>query len=147
MSHDDSITNSPMLTVVSRRHQNLLRKGILNCIYKIWIYLNPVATYMLNIFLMTHWSFLAVLHLLSVTCFDLCTLDLSGNQQVTTMTLHAFLGAAATAPERHLSLYIGGKCDCVSNTSTKVITDIHVTYKRGSRDIANDLMFILGSVH
>ena len=85
---------------------------------------------------MTRWSFLAVLHLLSVTCFDLSILDLSGNQQVTTVTLHAFLGAAAIAPERNLTLYIGGKCYCVSNASTKVVIDIHVTYKRGGRDVA-----------
>ncbi|KAK2175242.1 hypothetical protein NP493_739g02029 [Ridgeia piscesae] len=90
----------------------------------------------------------SVLHLLSVTCFDLSILDLSGNQQVTTVTLHAFLGAAAIAPERNLTLYIGGKWTniisddvVVPDNVTLHLRDVSTHHFRQDRDPIINLGF------
>ncbi|KAI0212378.1 hypothetical protein LSAT2_002710 [Lamellibrachia satsuma] len=88
----------------------------------------------------------SVLQLLSIMCFDLCTLDLSGNQQITNVTMQAFLESLAAAPERQLSLYIGGTSITsddviVTDNMTLCSRDVSVHHFRQDRDLMINLGF------
>ena len=56
------------------------------------------------------------MQLLSITCLDLCSLDVSGNLQISDATLHAFLDSVDVAPDRQIDLYIGGNIFVIYRT-------------------------------